>query len=123
MEGDEFGTLVGPTWTRIEADGEKRFGVLAEKKHLSRFGRVHGGVLLWLADKSLSLKAGKVSGATQIATIQLDTQFVGIVPAHSFIEVRSEVTRKTGSLVFVTGRLMVGETIVASASGIWKYRI
>lgn len=53
---DDFTTLAGPLWSRLEA-GAKRYAFLAEQKHLNRYGGVHGGMLLWLADKALRLKA------------------------------------------------------------------
>ena len=39
---DEFTTLVGPLWGRLDV-GAKRCAFLAEQKHLNRYGGVHGG--------------------------------------------------------------------------------
>ena len=119
---DEFVALVGPLWSRGVA-GEKEYAFLADRKHLSRFGRVHGGMVMWLADKAMAMKAWEAAGrAAQIATIQIDVQFVGPVLEGVLVESCCEVVRTTGSLVFVTGRLLAAGTVVASASGVWKYR-
>ena len=118
---DDFTTLVGPLWSRMEA-GAKRYAFLAERKHLDRYGGVHGGMLLWLADKALSMKAWGECERPHIATVQLDVQFVANVNQSSMVEVHCEVIRKTSSIVFVTGRLQSGDKVVATASGVWKYR-
>ena len=118
---DDFTTLVGPLWSRLDA-GAKRYAFLAEQKHLNRYGGVHGGMLLWLADKALSMKAWEACGRPHIATVQLDVQFVDSVTQHSLVEACCEVIRKTSSIIFVTGRLHSGDKVVATASGVWKYR-
>lgn len=119
---DDFVALVGPLWSRT-VGGEKEYAFHAGRKHLSRFNRVHGGMLMWLADKALAMKAWEAAGRPeQIATIQIDVQFTDPVDEGALVESRCEVVRKTGSLVFMAGRLLAGETVVASASGVWKYR-
>ena len=54
--------------------------------------------------------------------IQLDVQFTDTAVVGALGESRCEVVRKTGSLVFMAGRLLAGEAVVASASGVWKFR-
>jgi uncharacterized protein (TIGR00369 family) len=122
VSADEFVALVGPLWSRTR-DGEKDYAFVADRKHLSRFQRVHGGMLMWLADKALAMKASEAAGQPeQIATIQIDVQFVAPVKEGALVESRCEVVRKTGSLVFVTGRLLAAGQTLVSASGVWKYR-
>ena len=119
---DHFVHLVGPLLTRM--DGETlRYAFLAEQKHMSRFNRLHGGMLLFLADKAMSVTAWELIGRPKLfATIQLDLQFLGTVAKDSLVEARCELIRKTGSLAFMSGRLMVGDEVVASATGVWKFR-
>ncbi|MBT2302512.1 PaaI family thioesterase [Variovorax paradoxus] len=119
---DPFGDVVGPLWAR-QVDETTEYALLASSKHLSRFGRVHGAVLMWLADKAMSLTAWNATGRpAQIATVQLDVQFADTVHEGSLVEARCEVVRKTRSIVFVTGLLSCGSGNVAAASGVWKYR-
>ena len=119
---DHFVHLVGPLLTRM--DGEmRRYAFLAEQKHMSRFHRLHGGMLLFLADKAMAVTAWELVGRPKVfATIQLDLQFVGTVAQDSLVEARCELIRKTGSLAFMAGRLLVGDEVVASATGVWKFR-
>ena len=119
---DEFVALVGPLLGR-GAGGAREYAFLADRKHLSRFGRVHGGMLMWLADKALGMNAWEAAARPdQIATIQLDVQFVDVALPGALVESQCEVVRKTGSLVFMTGRLLSAGAVLASASGVWKYR-
>ena len=37
-----------------------------------------------------------------------------------FIEARTRIVRKTRSLVFAEGSLFVGDTEIATATGVWK---
>ncbi len=121
-EVDDFATLIGPLWSR--PDGSSlRYGFVAQQKHMSRFNRLHGGMVMWFADKTMSMKAQEAAGdPRQMATVQLDVHFIGTVAKDSFIESACEVVRKTGSLLFVSGRLLCAGEPVASASGVWKYR-
>ena len=45
---------------------------------------------------------------------------VGVVRLGEFVEVRSEVVRATRSVVFLEAKMLVGDRVVATASGIWK---
>lgn len=119
---DHFVHLVGPLLTRQDGD-ITRYGFVAQRKHLSRFHRLHGGMLLFLADKAMSVTAWELIGRPQLfATIQLDLQFLGTVAEGSLVEAHCELIRKTGSLAFMSGRLRAGDDIVAAATGVWKFR-
>ena len=118
---DDFTELVGPLWTR--GDGEVgRYAFVAQQKHINRYGGVHGGMLLTFADKSFGLTAWEATGRRHLATIQLDMHFLNKVERGSLVTSRCDVTRKASSVVFIKGGLMVRETLVATASGVWKYR-
>jgi uncharacterized protein (TIGR00369 family) len=119
---DHFVHLVGPLLTRMEGP-VRRYAFLAERKHMSRFHRLHGGMLLFLADKAMSVTAWEALGQPKMfATIQLDLQFLSTVAEGSLVEAHCELVRKTGSLAFMSGRLHVGDEVVAGATGVWKFR-
>ena len=52
--------------------------------------------------------------------MQLDVHFVDAVKIGEFVEARCQVVRRTRSLVFMNGELVVGDRIVATAKGVWK---
>ena len=114
-----FMVLVGPLWQR--GSGEQiSFGITVEPHHLNRRGVVHGGMLMTFADQALGLTSRETTGGLPQATIQLDTHFIGPAVAGEFIETKTRVVRRTRSLVFLEGQLLVGERVIASAKGIWK---
>lgn len=118
---DHFVHLVGPLLTRMEGP-QRRFAFQVGRKHLSRFKRLHGGMLLFLADKAMAVTAWHLLGQPKLfATIQLDLQFMSVVEEGSLVEAHCELTRRTGSLAFMNGRLLVGSELVASATGVWKF--
>lgn len=120
LRSDEgFVGLVGPFWQRRDGD-ESNLGLLTEPKHRNRRGVVQGGVLMTLADRALGTAAWRETGHRPQATVQLDVHFVEKVAIGEFVEARCQVVRRTRSLVFMRGTLMVGSCIVATADGIWK---
>lgn len=125
---DNFIGLVGPLWRRPSEEeagsptGTRRYGFLAEARHLNRGGIVHGGMLMTFADQALGMAAWSANGARRQVTIQLDTHFISGVREGEFVEARCRVVRKTFALLFMTGELAVGERVVATASGVWKMR-
>lgn len=111
--------LVGPLWYRSDAAG-MRLGFMARNEHVNRRGVVHGGMLLTLADQTLGMTAFEANGRQPQATVQLDVQFVAAVAVGDFVEAEAQVVRRTRSLIFMQGTFRVGDTTVATASGIWK---
>jgi acyl-coenzyme A thioesterase PaaI-like protein len=58
--------------------------------------------------------------AGQPATVQLDMHFVDALKVGAFVEAKCQVVRRTRSLIFMSGELMVGERVVATAKGVWE---
>ncbi len=119
-EDEGFIGLVGPLWQRPGDDGWPVFAFLAAPKHHNRRGVVQGGMLMTFADRSMGVTAWNAAGNQPHATIQLDVHFVEAVQIGDFVEARCEVVRRTRSLVFMRGTLVVGERTVATANGVWK---
>jgi acyl-coenzyme A thioesterase PaaI-like protein len=82
-------------------------------------GAVHGGILATYMDHTMGRTAREAAG-TKVATIQLDLHYLAAARPGDFIEARGAVTRRTRSVIFLTGRLSVGGKDVLAASGIWK---
>ncbi|MBA2962370.1 MULTISPECIES: PaaI family thioesterase [Ramlibacter] len=119
---DDFTTLVGPLWAR-GSGAQCEYGFVVERKHISRFSRLHGAMVMWLADKAMSMAAWEAAGQPeQFATLQLDTQFIRVVQEGAFVHAQCEVVRRTRSIVFVKATLLSDGEPVASTTGIWKFR-
>ena len=124
LGGDRYIGLVGPLWRRPAEEetepGRRRFGFLAETRHLNINGMVHGGMIMTFADHALGLTVRSLNTANRQATAQLDTHFLSGLDEGEFVEARCRATRATKTLVFMTGEFVVGERPVATASGVWK---
>ena len=127
-QADNFIAVVGPLWRRSDAEeaaepmGHRRYGFLAESRHLNRGGIVHGGMMMTFADQALGMAAWSVNGERRQVTIHLDTHFVSGVKEGEFTLARCRVIRKTRDLLFMSGEMLVDERLVATASGVWKMR-
>ena len=114
-----FDRLVGPLWRRVSPGGWT-CAFVAEPRHANRRGVVHGGMLVTFADHALGMNVSVAVGGQPCATATLNTDFVGAVRAGDLVECDAEVTRVSNALVFVRGRLFVGDRTVMTAAGIWK---
>ncbi len=118
---DGFIGLIGPFWAKRQGDGQApRFAFLAENKHHNRRGVVQGGMLMTFADRTMGMTCWHVNGQKPQATVHLDVHFVDGVQIGEFVEMHAKVVRRTRSLIFMSGELMVGSRTVATANGVWK---
>ena len=111
--------FVGPFWMRQCGDSY-RYAFLAQPKHENRRGVVQGGMLMTFADRSMGMTCWYANGRRPQATVQLDVHFIDAVQIGDFVEARCRVVRRTRALVFMSGELVVGDRVVATANGVWK---
>lgn len=114
-----FTAFIGPLWEK-EVDGRMRYGLLTRDLHGNLNGIVHGGVIATFADFALALESRRINDGAKQSTIQLDLHYIDAGRIGEFLESECEVTRQTRSVTFVTGRILAGSRIVATALGIWK---
>jgi acyl-coenzyme A thioesterase PaaI-like protein len=119
MENNPLPTGAGVPWCKQEGD-RWCYGLWTRPDHANPAGAVHGGVLVCFADHTLGCYVEAAADGAPNVTIQLNTHFLAAVEPGSFIELRGEVTRATGSMVFVRGILSVGGRDVAAFDGIWR---
>ncbi len=112
--------LVGPFWSRPWGDDSYRYAFMAEPKHHNRRGVVQGGMLMTFADRAMGMTCWYANGRVPQATVQLDVHFIDAVQIGEFVEAKCAVVRRTRSLIFMSGELVVGTRVVATAKGIWK---
>lgn len=116
-----YTAAIGPTFARQIGDYVTA-GLLA-LEHLGNdnLGIVHGGAIMTFADIALGLGVGRANdGKGNFVTAQLNCQFTSAASVGDFITCRPEVVRKTSSLVFARGLIVVGDKVVASADAIFK---
>jgi acyl-coenzyme A thioesterase PaaI-like protein len=119
MPDTGFLGYVGPVWLKDHPD-HHRAGFLAEDKHRNRRGVVQGGMIMTFADRALAMAGRHMHDDGPQATLQLDVHFIS--PGHlgEFIECFSTVTRKTKTLMFITGIVCHRDRVIATANGLWK---
>ncbi len=117
-----YSAALGPSFSRL-ADGKPIAGLIAQE-HLGNdnLGVVHGGAIMTFADMALGMiVAFTNSYVPNFVTAQLSVQLVSSASIGDFITCQPELVRKTTSLAFVRGLIMVGDKTVASADGIFKF--
>ena len=119
LNNDMMPAGIGMPWRKRQAD-TWIYGLMTGADHANPAGAVHGGVLVAFADHTLGCYVEAAADGAPNVTIQLNTHFLAAVDPGSFLELRGEVTRATGSLVFVRGIIAVGERDVAAVDGIWR---
>lgn len=116
-----FGALIGPLYLRKPKEGRiYAWGFRATEKHLNPGGVVHGGMLVSFADTCLGALVFFAAGKTPCSTIDLASSFAAPGRAGDWIECTGAVSRVTRDLVFMTGRIYVGERTLVDLKGIWK---
>jgi acyl-coenzyme A thioesterase PaaI-like protein len=115
--------LIGPFWSRpikTKMGDSFEYAFLAQDKHHNLRGVVQGGMLMAFADRSMGRTCFYANEQQPQATVQLDMHFIDAVQVGEFVECRAKVVRRTRALVFMSGELVVGERVVATANGVWK---
>ena len=105
-ELDPAETHVGPFLRRVDGDG-LAIGLVIAAHHCNEHGALHGGVQMALADYTVGATA-RHGTTDSTVTVSFDAQFVDTARAGELVVGRAEVVRRTGSLVFVQGRLSCG---------------
>ena len=110
---------VGPFYYRREQD-HFICAFLPEKKNCNTYGGVHGGILMTFADFSLCMAATNHYNKENCVTVSFNADFLAGAHVGDLIICRPEVTRKTKSLVFVSGKLETDSEVVMTFSSVAK---
>lgn len=103
------------------SDSEYEYRATVRNFHLNSGGITHGGFIMTLMDSGLGTSVYRLLGGnTRIATIALDVKFVAASHEGNTLIGSVRIIKKTRSMVFVRGELHVGDSVIATADGIWK---
>jgi acyl-coenzyme A thioesterase 13 len=114
---------IGPFYLWREEGADIAFcetGIITSERHTNNLGNVHGGVLMTFADFTLCAVGKTGSGDLAIVTVSMTTQFLKGTKAGGWLHGYGAVSRRTGSLVFVDGRLCDGDDLLVTFSGVGK---
>ena len=108
-----------PTGLAKTQDG--RIGGVARfrRYHLGRNGAVHGGALALLFDSVLGYTASKLTRSLYQRTAFLHVNYRNIAPIEKELQVDAGIERDEGRKIFVVGRLLDGETVLADAEALF----
>lgn len=116
---------IGP-FLRYDSSGGSDAGVvtglLVQARHCNEHGTLHGGVQMALADYTIGVVARFGMGAEGTMTVSFDSSFIDAGQLGEWITGHAEVIRRTGSLVFVQGRLRCGDRPLLAFNGVVKRR-
>lgn len=110
---------IGPFYLRRDPAAFSA-GLLTEPHHGNSMGIVHGGVLMAMADFALCAQARYGTEDDHIVTVTLTTDFVAGAEVGGWLHSEGQVVRRTGTLVFVQGKLLQDDTTVLAYSGVGK---
>ena len=116
---DQAEDHVGPFYYR-QTDTGYECAFVPGDKNCNVNGLVHGGILMTFADFALCIAATNHYDAESCATVSFSADFVNAAQKAEQVTCEPVITRKTGSLVFVTGALMSAGDIVMTFSAVVK---
>jgi len=109
---------IGPFYYKKTGAG-LQLGFRARKKNCNGLGTVHGGVLMCFADYAATMLA--LSGVKEnCATISFTSDFMAAAKLGDWVEANGVVVKRTGSLTFLRGQLLVGEDLVLSFQAVMR---
>ncbi len=98
-----------------EIGGTARF----RRFHLGRNGAVHGGALALLFDSVLGFAAFSLTSSLKQRTAYLHVNYRKIAPIEKELQVDARIDRTEGRKIFVAGRLLDGEAVLAEAEALF----
>ena len=102
------------------SDSEYEFKSTIKESHLNAAGITHGGYLSALIDAGAGTAAHRSAENAPCVTISLDIKFIGSSKIGDEIIGKVKILKKTKTLVFLSCELECNNSIITSASGVWK---
>jgi uncharacterized protein (TIGR00369 family) len=99
---------------------EYEFKSTINENHLNAAGITHGGYLSALIDAGAGTAAYRSAENAPCVTISLDIKFIGASKVGDEIIGHVKILKKTKTLVFLFCELKCKDTVITSASGVWK---
>ncbi len=110
---------IGPFYYRQGSAGME-YAFRASEQHCNANGTVHGGVLMTFADYSLSMTSTDGYDNESCVTVSFSCEFMAAVEIGQVVECTVDVNRKTGSMVFVSGKIHSNEILCFTFSAVVK---
>ncbi|MGE2689968.1 PaaI family thioesterase [Mycolicibacterium pulveris] len=114
------GSVLGIPGEYHKTDDGRVGGVVYFRRfHLGRNGAVHGGCIAQLFDSVLGYTAYRLTEGHQQRTAYLHVNYRQIVPIEKELTVDAGVERVEGRKIFIEGRVLDGDTVLADADALF----
>jgi acyl-coenzyme A thioesterase PaaI-like protein len=119
LPNDGFMANNGPYYLRRIAESGYEYGFPSDDRHRNPNNVLHGGAVIGFLDTIMGHFAAS-SAKRPTATVGFDCRFLAGAPPGSWIEGRVIMRRMTRTLAFVDGEASTNDTLLVTASGIFK---
>lgn len=119
-DSDDYENSIGPFYFRKDENGDYVGAFRAEKRHMNGANSMHGGCMMSFADFGLFVIAKDVLGEDNGVTVTMNSEFMGGAAVGERMEIRGEVLRAGGSLIFLRGLITANERPALAFSGTIK---
>ena len=102
------------------SDTEFEFKTTVDENKLNSAGITHGGYICSIIDAGSGTAAHRASNNSPCVTITLDIKFIGSTKIGDEIIGFTKIQKVTKSMVFLICHLKSNQSLIASASGVWK---
>jgi acyl-coenzyme A thioesterase PaaI-like protein len=110
---------VGPYYILRGKDGDREFGFQSDARHGNMNGVFHGGALLSFLDTILGYVVVEQM-QKRCATVTFESKFVAGVAPGNWITGRVRIRAVTRTLAFTEGEALDGDTLLMTASGVFR---
>ena len=110
---------IGPFYFKPVESGFE-FMLVAAQKHCNAVGIVHGGVLMTFADYCACMQATNNYAVESCVTLSFNSEFIAAAEIGSNLQCKVEINRKTGSLVFLSGKITTTDQLILTFSTVLK---
>ena len=112
-----FNKYVGPVW---QSPDKAEFLFDVRDIHLNGGQTLHGGMAMALADIVLGRSVNDALQGGRAMMVSLNCDLIGPAKLGDRIRGTATITRRTRSIVFISGALTVENKPILTATGIWK---
>ena len=102
------------------SESEYEFKSIINENHLNAAGITHGDYSSALIDAGAGTAAHRAAGNAPCVTISLDLKFIGASKVGDAIIGRTQILKKTNTLIFLFCELKCNNITITSGSGVWK---
>ncbi len=114
-----YGLTVGPLYEKDTEDGSYVRAFRVGPHHTNMLNNCHGGMLMGFADVAFGHVISHKTGLNWV-TVRLVIDFVASPPLGAWVEGAGKLTGEDGDFRHIQGRIWVGDTTIATGTGIFK---